>query len=59
MAVNMNGTITTCILENDMMTGDSLLIYYCDITFTKTITFLSNICDYAIVMTSKDLLCIK
>ena len=41
------------------MAGDTLLIYYCDITFTKTITFLSNLCDYAIVIISKDLLYIK
>ena len=57
VAVNMNGTMT--VLENEIMAGDIILFYYCDITFTKTITFLSNICDYAIVMISKDLLYIK
>ena len=57
MTVNMNGTIT--VLKNNVMRGDILLFAYCDITFTKTITFLSNICDNAIFMISEDLLYIK
>ena len=42
VAVLMNGTIT--VLENNV-TGSITVFLSCEITFTKTITFLSNICD--------------
>jgi len=41
MVVNMNGTIT--VLENTAI-HNILEFFYCNITFTKTTTFLSNIC---------------
>ena len=50
IAININGKIT--ILENEMilmMAFDS-----CTITFTETITFISNICDTVIDIISRD-----
>ena len=49
MTVNMNGTIT--ILKNNV-TFNILELEQCEITITKTITFLSNICFSAIHLTS-------
>ena len=45
MAVNMNGTIT--VLENKVF-KNIIEFELCQITFTKTITFLSNICNTVI-----------
>ena len=53
MAVNMNGTIT--VSENYVILSNIINFEYCDITFTKTITFLSNICGSVIYVMSLEL----
>ena len=56
VAVHMNGTIT--IFENNV-TRNIIKSYYCEVTFAKTITFLSNICNTIINMISHDMQYIK
>ena len=50
IAININGKVT--ILENKMVLMMSL--HFCMITFTETITFISNICDAVIHITPYD-----
>jgi len=51
IAFSINGTIT--LLENDMIVIMDL--QFCVITFTKTITFISNVCDTVIDIISYDM----
>ena len=57
MAVNMNGTIT--VLENDMMVGDILLFYYCDLPSLRQLHSFQTFVILLFLMISKDLLHIK
>ena len=52
MTVTMNGTIT--VLKNNV-TFNIIELEQCEITITKTITFLSNVCFTAITLISMDL----
>ena len=49
MAVSMNGTIV--VLENNV-TQDIITFEYCDIVFSRSITFRSNTCTNVILLTS-------
>ena len=51
IVTNINGTIT--VWENKIIA--MMKFYFCVVTFTKTITFISNICDTVIYMTSYDM----
>ena len=49
MTVTMNGTIT---LSENYMMESIMVLQYCNVTFTKTVTFLSNRCHYVINLIS-------
>ena len=49
MVVKLNGTVT--LLENEVR-EEILAFQSCEIAFTKTITFISNICDIVVYMIS-------
>ena len=56
MVVKINGTVT--LLENEVK-EDILLFHSCEIVFSKTITFISNICEIVVYMMSFDMQYIK
>ena len=56
MDVRINGTVT--LLENEVK-KEIIAFQSCEIAFTKTITFMSNICEIVVYMTSFDIQYIK
>ena len=52
MVVKMDGAI---ILLHNNITGSIIDVDHCDVTFSKTIKFNSNVCQYAIYLMSLDL----
>ena len=56
VAAHMNSTIT--VLDNNV-TRNIIRFYHCEVTFAKTITFVSNICNTLINMISYDMQYIK
>ena len=52
MVVKMDGAIT---LLDNKINGSIIDLDHCDVTFSKTIKFISNVCQYAIYLMSLDL----